>query len=150
MRALILISFSFLLLLTSCAPTVNSSRKLIPSGSDLQAQDIPVRGAPDSYYDFEDILVPKEMKLVTSSSLLFETPQLKAGVIFFEGRVDPVSLFDFFVNNMPKDNWQLRSYFKYGRYMLVFEKPDKDCIISINEKALTTELEMWVTPRLVQ
>jgi len=150
MRALILILFSFLFLLTSCAPTVNSSRKSIPSGSDLQAQDIPVRGAPDSYYDFEDILVPKEMKLVTSSSLLFETPQLKAGVIFFEGRVDPVSLFDFFVNNMPKDNWQLRSYFKYGRYMLVFEKPDKDCIISINEKALTTELEMWVTPRLVQ
>jgi len=150
MRALILISFSFLLLLTSCAPIVNPNRKSIPSGSELQAQDIPVRGAPDSYYDFEDILVPKEMKLVTKSSLLFETPRLKAGVIFFEGRVDPVSLFDFFVNNMPKDNWQLRSYFKYGRYMLVFEKPDKDCIISINEKALTTELEMWVTPRLVQ
>jgi hypothetical protein len=99
------------------------------------------------YYDFDDILVPKDMRLRPNDSLLFETPTVKAGVIMFEGRVEPVSLFNFFLNNMPKDNWELRSYFKYGRYIMVYEKPDRDCIISLRERSLSTQLQIWVTPR---
>ncbi|MBW1798083.1 MAG: hypothetical protein JRJ21_06715 [Deltaproteobacteria bacterium] len=147
MRMLTVIPLSLMLFAASCAQTFKSTPGSKPSASVTKAQGLPSQGTPDSYYDFDDILVPKEMDLVPKSSLLFETPELKAGVIFFEGRVDPVSLFDFFITNMPKDNWQLRSYFKYGRYIIVFEKPDKDCIISIDEKTLTTDLEMWITPR---
>jgi hypothetical protein len=131
----------------SCAQTFTSTPESKSPASDIKAQGLPSQGTPDSYYDFDDILIPKEMKLVPNLSLLFETPEIKAGVIYFEGRVDPVSLFNFFMTNLPKDNWQLRSYFKYGRYIMVFEKPDKDCIVTINEKTLTTELEMWITPR---
>ena len=150
MKVLTLALISMLLFMGSCAPVINSKAGSGGQDTGSAVQTAPPGQSPDSYYDFEDILLPKEMKLVPSSSLLFETPQIKAGVICFEGRVDPVSLFDFFVENMPKDNWQLRSYFKYGRYILVFEKPDKDCIININEKTLTTSLELWVTPRLTQ
>jgi len=146
-KKLAVLALSTLFFLPSCATTLKPKPGASPSGT--QASGEAPQASPDSYYDFQDILVPKEMKLVPKSSLLFETPQLKAGVIFFEGRVDPVSLFDFFLANMPKDNWKLRSYFKYGRYIMVYEKPDKDCIISINEKTLTTELELWVTPRIV-
>ena len=122
MRVLSVISLFLMLFAASCAQTFKSTPESQPPKSGTKDQ------------------VPK-------LSLLFETPELKAGVIFFEGRVDPVSLFNFFMTNMPKDNWQLRSYFKYGRYIMVFEKADKDCIVSINEKTLTTELEMWITPR---
>lgn len=100
------------------------------------------------YYDFDDVLVPKEMKLNPKESLLFETPHVKAGLVKFSGRVEPVSLFNFFRTNMPKDGWQMRSYFKYGRYIIVFEKPEKDCIISITEGTLNTALEIWITPRI--
>ncbi len=104
---------------------------------------------PDvAYYDFEDIPVHRKMKLVPDSSLLFESRGLKAGRICFKGRLDPVALFDFFVVNMPSEGWLLRSYFKYGVYLLVFEKPDRDCIISINKGTFNNELEVWVTPRL--
>ncbi|MCD4715396.1 MAG: hypothetical protein K8R45_01490 [Desulfobacterales bacterium] len=147
MRVLSVISLFLMLFAASCAQTFKSTPESQPPKSGTKDQGLPSQGSPDSYYDFDDILVPKEMKLVPKLSLLFETPELKAGVIFFEGRVDPVSLFNFFMTNMPKDNWQLRSYFKYGRYIIVFEKADKDCIVSINEKTLTTELEMWITPR---
>ncbi len=147
MRALSVISLFLMLFVASCAQTFKSTPESKSPESGTQAKGLPSQGSPDSYYDFDDILIPKEMKLVPKLSLLFETPEIKAGVIFFEGRVDPVSLFNFFMTNMPKDNWQLRSYFKYGRYIMVFEKPDKDCIVSINEKTLTTELEMWITPR---
>lgn len=103
-----------------------------------------------SYYDFKDILIPREMKLDSKASLLFETGKLKAGRICFKGWVDPVSLFNFFAIHMPQDRWALRSYFKYGVYLLVFEKPDRDCIISIHKGSLNTKLEIWVTPRLVE
>ncbi|MFP4516033.1 MAG: hypothetical protein ACLFNV_04490 [Desulfovibrionales bacterium] len=100
------------------------------------------------YYDFEDILIPKEMQLVAKDSALFETPRARTGALVFEGRVEPVSLFNFFLSNMPKDGWALRSYFKYNRYIQVYEKPDKDCIITIQEGTLKSRLQVWVAPRL--
>ncbi|MFP4657561.1 MAG: hypothetical protein ACLFMP_02610, partial [Desulfonatronovibrionaceae bacterium] len=103
--------------------------------------------ALNNYYDFDDIPVPKEMEIRSDDSILFQSPNLKAGAVVFEGRVEAISLFDFFLNNMPKENWNLRSYFKYGRYIMVFEKPNKDCIIRIIDHRFKTELQIWVTPR---
>ncbi len=100
------------------------------------------------YYDFEDILIPQELKLKSEESIIFESPNIKAGVVAFEANIEPISLFNFFMNNMPKDNWQLRSYFKYNRYLLVFEKPHKFCVLRIQEKRFTTNLQVWVTPRI--
>jgi len=108
----------------------------------------PQKQQSSQYYDFEDILIPQEMKLDPQQSIIFHTPGVKAGVLFFEGRVEPVSLFNFFANNMSKDNWTLRSFFKYGRYMMVFEKPDKDCVLAIKDRRFNTLLQVWVTPRV--
>jgi len=140
------------LLTASCSPkyggTSDASHTPEPASPSAEGQTAPVR--PSNYYDFSDIPIPREMKLDPDASLLFETTNLKAGRICFKGWVDPVSLFDFFMESMPRDNWKLRSYFKYGVYLLVYEKPDRDCIISINKGSLSTRLEIWVTPRLVQ
>ena len=116
------------------------------SSTDTSAEE----PGSNNYYDFTDILIPLEMKLDPDSSLLFETSNIKAGRICFKGWVDPVSVFNFFIKNMSRDNWKLRSYFKYGVYLMVFEKPDRDCIISIHKKTLSTWLEIWVTPRLLE
>jgi len=103
----------------------------------------------DSYYDFDDVLVPKEMEIDDKKSLVFESPNLKAGMMHFEGRVDAVSLFDFFANSMPKDGWHTTSSFKYGRYVIGFEKPNKDCILSITDGSYKTGLQIWVNERKV-
>lgn len=99
------------------------------------------------YQDFDDILVPKEMELQPGSSFIFETPQVKAGVLVFKGRVDAVSLATFFENNMLKDGWTRSSSFKYQRAIMVFTKPDRDCIINIIEQSFSTMLEIWVAPK---
>lgn len=144
-RLLLIIALVFVLM--GCASTQNTGSPGEPgSGPFSQGQEASQEQA-NFYYDFEDVLVPKEMELLPDESLLFETPSVKIGVLVFKGRVDTVSLFDFFMANMPKDNWQLRSYFKYGRYILVYEKPGKDCIISLTEHSLSTKLQVWVTPR---
>ncbi|MFW6324202.1 MAG: hypothetical protein ACOC0U_03985 [Desulfovibrionales bacterium] len=133
------------LFLSACASTINRDQTA-DADPDLHAAQEPED--THFYYDFEDILVPQEMDLDPKESLLFEAPRAKAGALVFSGRVDPVSLFNFFMVNMSKDNWTLRSYFKYSRYVLVFEKPHKDCIITIVEGRLKTTTQIWVAPRM--
>ena len=129
----------------ACATTGQRAQK---GAADSQPVVEQAKKPTNFYYDFDDVLVPKEMELNAKESLMFETPHVKAGLLSFSGRVEPVSLFNFFRANMPKDGWQMRSYFKYGRYIIVFEKPEKDCILSITEGHLKTSLEIWITPRV--
>jgi hypothetical protein len=142
-KVLLLVLAAFAL--SACASSINRDQAADESQEVYLQQE-----ADDThfYYDFEDVLIPQEMDLDSKESILFETPRAKAGALVFSGRVDPVSLFNFFMINMPKDNWSLRSYFKYSRYVLVFEKPYKDCIITIVENPLKTTMQVWVAPRL--
>lgn len=100
------------------------------------------------YYDFEDIPLPKEMKLNPDNSILFESRDIRAGMLSFSGRVDSESLFDYFQISMPDEGWRLISYIKYGTYILTFDKPEKLCIVRIIEKSFSSELQMWISPKL--
>ncbi len=105
------------------------------------------QGPTDFYYDFDDILVPKEMELQTGDSFILETPSQKNGVMVFEGKVEILSLTSFFINNMNKDGWNLLSAFKSSRTILVFEKTDRICVMNITDSKFNTLLEIWVSPR---
>lgn len=101
-----------------------------------------------TYADFEDVLIPREMEMDAKISFMFETPQFKTGILVYKGRVDYVSLANFFENNMIKDNWKMRSKIRYTRTIMVFEKPDRDCIINIFDETFNTIAEVMVAPRM--
>lgn len=101
-----------------------------------------------TYVEFEDVLIPRELELESKSSFVFETPQFKTGILVYKGRVDYVSLANFFEKNMIKDNWNMRSKIKYTRTIMVFEKPDRDCIINIIDQTFNTIVEVMVAPRM--
>lgn len=111
-----------------------------------KAQPLKAKGPLAKYYDFEDILIPEEMKLDKERSFVYESPGLKAGILVFSGRVEVTSLVQFFKENMAKDNWKLLNSFKYKGYMMNFQKPDKSCMISIVDGTFSTSLEIWVGP----
>lgn len=98
------------------------------------------------YYDFDDVPIPDEMQHQVKKSFIAETPQVKLGISIFEGRVDAMSLANFFQTYMPKDNWMLRSSLKSVRTIMVFEKADRNCIISITDGEFKTYMEVWVAP----
>jgi hypothetical protein len=56
------------------------------------------------YFDFEDVLIPRELKLNTESSFIYHSSGLTAGVLVFRSEVERNSLIQFFENNMTKDN----------------------------------------------
>jgi hypothetical protein len=98
------------------------------------------------YYDFGDVLVPREMKVDKNASFVFRTPGLSAGVLSMKGRVDGHSLITFFETNMANDNWSLVSAFKSFRNIMLFKKESRWCVINITEKKFSTYLEIWVSP----
>lgn len=121
------------------------------TGSDIsmdQSQSAPSPEQVNNYFDFDDILIPGDLKLDQDQSIIFETTRIKAGTLHFHARVDPISLFNFFSQNLPKDNWSIKGTFKYGHYLIIAEKRNKFCVLKIEETKFNTKLRLWVTPRL--
>jgi hypothetical protein len=109
-------------------------------GTAADAGQMPV------YYDFEDVLIPKELKVITKDSFVYTTAGITAGVVALKGRVDGNSLIDFFENNMPRDGWSQISAFKSPRTLLLFRKETRWCAIILTEKSFKTYVEIWVSP----
>jgi translation initiation factor IF-2 len=103
-------------------------------------------GVPAMYYDFGDVLVPKELKVDKKSSFIYQTEGFSAGVLVLKGRIETSSLISFFENNMAKDNWQSISTFKSERTMLLFQKAHRWCVINITDQTFNTYVEIWVAP----
>ena len=120
-----------------------SSAPKTTDGSDARETD--EKNAP-LYYDFDDVLVPRELKLNAKSSFVYHTSGLTAGVLVFTSKVERSSLIQFFENNMTKDNWQAVSSFKSPRTLLVFQKENRWCVINITDNNLETLVEIWAAP----
>ena len=101
---------------------------------------------PALYYDFGDVLVPKELKVDKKSSFIYQTEGFSAGVLVLKGRIETSSLISFFENNMTKDNWHMISSFKSERTMLLFQKAHRWCVMSITDETFNTHVEIWVAP----
>jgi hypothetical protein len=103
-----------------------------------------------SYYDFKDVLIPKELKMDKSSSFVYTAPGFSAGVLALSGRVEVGSLCAFFEENMAKDNWKLIVSFKSARTIMLFQKDNRWCVINITDGKITTEVEIWVAPSVAE
>ena len=131
----VIIFLLFTLILSGCATTKKEQTPSSPATKERA-----------SYYDFDDILIPGELALDKKNSSVYTTGRLKAGMLVFEGRVEPASLASFFQNNMQKDGWNQLSSFKYRQYLFVFLKEDRVCTITITEKTFSTTAEVRVGP----
>ncbi len=137
-----LLSLGFVVML-GCAGTLKPS----PPATEEKHLYGPLQsssGPSPTYYDFDDVLIPPELKLDTHKSMVISTSTFSGGVLVFNGYVDSASLVDFFLNNMAKDNWQLKGSIKYRHTVLTFEKPGKGCVVTIGEQTFNTPVEIWV------
>ncbi len=99
------------------------------------------------YYDFEDVLIPMELKVVKDSTVVVSTPGFTSGIITLRGRVERRSLFNFFNNNMQKDNWTVISQIKSpGTTIMVFQKTNRTAVITIRDEQIYTYVEVGVAP----
>jgi hypothetical protein len=135
---IIVVMIALMLLIPACSST--------PQKTDgAEAQEKNAQNAP-LYYDFEDVLIPRELKLNKKSSFVYRTAGWTAGVLVFTAKVERTSLIQFFENNMAKDNWQSTSSFKSPRTLLLFQKENRWCVINITDNEWDTLVEIWTAP----
>jgi hypothetical protein len=132
--------FMGIFFLAGCA-SMGSKSPQTPAGDALSEQ----QNAPQ-YLDFGDVLLPKELSIQQDDSFVFKTNGQTVGLLSLKGRVDMNSLISFFENNMGKDNWRLISYFKSKRTLMLFQKQERWCVISILDQDFYTYAKIWVTP----
>jgi len=106
------------------------------------------KGAIPSYYDFGDVLIPRELKIKKKLSFVYRTPGFTTGVLTLTGRVEINSLIAFFENNMSKDNWREISSFKSPRTIMLFQKEHRFCVINIIDQEPKVRVDIWVSPTI--
>lgn len=117
------------------------------SGTQSSTQPAPTpAAATPSFYDFQDIPIPSELALVAKESTVFQGGTVKGGMLTFKGRVEPSSVVNFFMVGMARENWKHRGDIRYRKSVLLFEKPDRFCIINIRESSYYTYVEVYVVP----
>ncbi len=98
------------------------------------------------FYTFPDIPVPKELSFQRGKSFIYETPNVKAGVLVLTGNVDVGDLENYFKINMVRNGWRFLNSYKYGDMILNFTKEDRTSNIRATREAFTTQVEIWVGP----
>lgn len=100
------------------------------------------------YLDFEDVQIPPGMELDRKTSFVYQSDNIKAGVLSLNGREKPGAVLNFFQDQMPKDGWSMLSSFKYHKNVLIYTKANKVClIVAENPSGLSAlRVEVWVAP----
>jgi hypothetical protein len=123
--------------------------KFFKQPEQVQSSDIKPKSQKTTavYYDFEDILIPKELSIMENRTVIISTPGFTSGIIALKGRIDRRSLFSFFANNMQKDNWNVLSQIKSpGTTIMLFQKASRTAVITIRDEQFYTQVEVGVAP----
>lgn len=146
-RTIILtLAMAFMLATTGCMGSALQNRD--ESSPEKQKQVVQAQSV-GAYQEFDDVLIPNGMERIYEESSVTILPTFKMGIITYKGDLNAAQLAHFFEKELNKDNWKMRSNTQFQkRFILVFEKPDRDCIINITDETFKTLLEVMVTPRL--
>lgn len=99
-----------------------------------------------TYYSFPDIPIPKELELNREKSFVYETSNIRTGVLVLKGNVDINSLEQYFRTNMARNGWRFINSFKYNTVILNYLKDDRASHIRISRETWSTVVEIWVGP----
>lgn len=129
-------------LLGACAGmNSNTTTDTTDSAATTQAKNTNEPYFPTSFTDFE---VPGELKLDRKETMLINTASFNGGILHFSGWVEVNSLTDYFINAMEKNGWKRTGEVRYQNMLLAFTKPNKNCMISIQDGALGGKTQVYV------
>ena len=99
--------------------------------------------------NFDDIELPVDLKWNSSKSMAIRTDSFRGGIYNLSGRIDPASLKDFIITSMENKKWKLVGEAQYQNVLLAFTKPNKTCMVVLDEGVGgsfgTTNVTLYVT-----
>lgn len=106
------------------------------TSKSASSSDMGVNAGPalsNSAGNFKDIELPVEMKWDTANSMSINTNSFQGGIIKYSGRVELGSLKEFIVASMTNNKWKLVGEAQYENVLLAFTKPNKTCMMILDE-----------------
>jgi hypothetical protein len=138
MKKIVLVFCIMVLFFSGCTYFQKSAKdETQPPGKDALNQ---------TFHGFPDIPMPTELNFVREKSFIYETANLRVGVMYLTGNVDLQSLENYFKINMIKNGWKFINSFKFKDVTLNFVKDDKTCNIKMAKDSFNAEVEVWVGP----
>lgn len=143
-------SLAAYLILAALVTTLAACSSMNATSSGSGADGAAKTSSPTLYRDFDDILLPSEMKVDTDRTYIVQGSGLTTGILTVKGWVDRNSLVDFFKSAMEREKWQELASFKSPSAdtssILVFQKAGRTAVISIREGWIYTYAEIAVAP----
>lgn len=103
----------------------------------------PLTTMVESYGDIE---LPIEMILDNKKSISMRTDSFQGGIHVYKGRVEIASLRDYIIASMRNNKWKLVGEATYDNVMLAFTKPNKTCMVVLQDARLNeTMANFYVT-----
>ena len=124
---------------------------LLNGCSTKSASPPPVEIEPmsNSVGNFEDIVLPAEMKWNSNKSIAIKTESFRGGILEYKGKVEINSLKDFLINSMANNGWKVVGEASSDEVMIAFIKPNKTAMVTLKEgfggKLGSTYLTMYLT-----
>ncbi len=126
---------------------MGQSSDLAPGSTSPPPPLLPPASSQSLVFDFPDVPVPQELSRIDGESFVFQSGPLVVGLMTLRGtHVDVQSIINFYKIAMPRENWKPRGGFNAKKTVLIFEKPDKTCVINVYEKLFRTYVEVYVAP----
>lgn len=87
--------------------------------------------AVSSNLRFDDVPVPTGFVSMPTESFIYQTDNIRAGLLRYEGKSSPESVVQFYKEQMPVYNWQFINIIEFDKKQISFEKPGQSCIVII-------------------
>jgi len=143
-------NLAFYLILAALVAGLASCSSMNTTSGSTGGSSASKTSSPTLYRDFDDILLPSEMKIDPKRTYIVEGSGLTNGILTVKGWVDRDSLIHFFKGSMGRDKWQEVASFKSPTEdtssILVFQKTGRTAVISIKEGWIYTYAEIAVAP----
>lgn len=129
-------------LMTAVSGCATPSRRESPSGSEIE-KNLPVA----STLRFNDVPVPAGFVSLPTESFIYQTENVRAGLLRYEGASSAEAVMLFYKEQMPVYNWQSINIIEFDKKQLSFEKPGQSCIVIIDGLKGKTIITISIGPK---
>lgn len=135
-------AIAIFVLTTAISGCATSAQRGSPAGSEIEKNLVVA-----SSLRFDDVPVPAGFASIPTESFIYQTENIRAGLLRYEGRSSAEAVMQFYKERMPVYNWQSINIIEFEKKQLSFEKTGQSCIVIIEGLKAKTIITISIGPK---
>ena len=96
---------------------------------------------------FDDVPIPAGFLIDAATSYAFQNPETRVALLRYLGKDSTRATAQFFIEQMPRYNWDLLNQVEFEKIVLNFEKAQETCIIMIEPQRMKVLVTVSIAPK---